>query len=175
MTGKSIPSLEMIREKIYVIRGQKVMLDQDLAELYGVETKQLKRQVKRNSQRFPDDFLIRLSPDEYELLRCQFGTLKRGGHSKYLPFAFTENGVSMLSSVLKSELAISVNIQIMRTFTKIRELMNMNKDLYKRLSKVEIKQLGQSQEIKQINQVIKEMLNLPITLKRKTKPIGFKR
>jgi len=96
-----IPS-ELIASKIYIIRRLKVMLDRDLAELYGVETKQLKRAVKRNLDRFPPDFMFELSTDEYDALRCQTGTLKRGAHSKYHPpFAFTEQGVAMLSSVLK--------------------------------------------------------------------------
>ncbi len=99
-------SVEQIAGKIYFIRGIKVMLDQDLAELYGVETKQLKRAVKRNVDRFPADFMFELSKREYDSLRCQIGTLKRGGHSKYLPFAFTEQGVAMLSGILSSKRAI---------------------------------------------------------------------
>ncbi len=98
--------------KIYLIREQKVMMDFDLAELYGIETKMLKRAVKRNMQRFPPDFMFELSQDEQGSLRRQIGTLKRGEHSKYKPFAFTEQGVAMLSSVLNSPTAINVNIQI---------------------------------------------------------------
>ncbi len=97
---------ETIISKIYYIRGQKVMLDNDLAELYQVETKQLKRQVKRNIDRFPEDFMFELTTDEYEILRSQIGTLSHGAHTKYLPFAFTEQGVSMLSGVLNSPIAI---------------------------------------------------------------------
>jgi hypothetical protein len=93
---------ETIISKIYMIRGQKVMLDDDLAELYGVETKQLKRQVRRNRERFPEDFMFELTVEEYQSLRSQIGTLKRGEHTKYMPFAFTEQGVSMLSGVLNS-------------------------------------------------------------------------
>lgn len=94
---------QLIESKILFIRGKKVMLDKDLSVLYGVETKMLKRAVKRNIERFPEDFMFQLLKEEYvELLRCQFGTLKRGQHSKYLPYAFTENGVAMLSSVLNS-------------------------------------------------------------------------
>ncbi len=95
--------IERIESKILVIRGQKVLLDSDLAELYRVDTGQLKRQVRRNLDRFPDDFMFELTKEEYDSLRCQFGTLKRGKHSKYLPFAFTEQGVAMLSSVLNSK------------------------------------------------------------------------
>ncbi|HBR20959.1 MAG TPA: hypothetical protein DD713_00070 [Nitrospiraceae bacterium] len=101
--------VEVIERKILLIRGQKVMLDADLAELYGVEVKHLKRQVKRNLDRFPADFMIQLSKEEYEYLRRHFGTLKRGKHSKYLPYAFTEQGVAMLSSVLNSKRAVHVN------------------------------------------------------------------
>jgi hypothetical protein len=105
---------EVIEKKILMIRGEKGILDSDLAELYDVEVKHLKRQVRRNIRRFPTDFMIELSKEEYESLRRHFGTLKRGEHSKYLPYAFTEQGVAMLSSVLNSERAIQVNIAIMR-------------------------------------------------------------
>ena len=117
--------LALIQSKIYVIRGQKVMLDFDLAEAYGVETSQLKRQVRRNIERFEgDDFMIELTRDE--LSRCQIGTLniKRGQNIKYLPFAFTELGVVMLSSVLKSPAAIKVNRDIMRAFVAVRQMVS---------------------------------------------------
>ena len=111
-----------IQDMIHVIRGQRVILDSDLARLYDVETKQLKRQVRRNITRFPSDFMFELTRDEYNLLRCQNGTIEngRGEYSKYLPFAFTENGVAMLSSVLTSELAVQTNIQIMRAFVFLK-------------------------------------------------------
>ena len=117
---------EVIVTKIYFVRGMKVMLDRDLAELYQVETKQLKRQVKRNLDRFPEDFMFELTKNEYDFLRSQIGTLKRGAHPKYLPIVFTEQGVSMLSSVLNSKQAINVNIQIMRIFTKVRQMLTDN-------------------------------------------------
>ena len=130
--------LALIQSKIYVIRGQKVMLDFDLAEAYGVETSQLKRQVRRNIERFEgDDFMIELTRDE--LSRCQIGTLniKRGQNIKYLPFAFTELGVAMLSSVLKSPSAIKVNRDIMRAFVALRHIAEMpNTD--DRLKKIEV-------------------------------------
>src|ERR1051325_11245454 len=107
---------EKILNKIYFIRDKKVMLDFDLAKMYDVDTKQLKRQVRRNLNRFPEDFMFELSSKEYNSLRSQIGTLKRGHHSKYPPFAFTEQGVAMLSSVLNSETAVQVNIQIIRVF-----------------------------------------------------------
>jgi phage regulator Rha-like protein len=108
--------------------------------LYAVETKALKREVKRNVDRFPDDFMFQLSTEEYnELLRYQFGTLKRGQHSKYLPFAFTEKGVAMLSSVLNSQRAVLANIQIMRTFTSLREMLMTHKDLKEKIEAMEKK------------------------------------
>ena len=112
-----------VQQMIHVIRGERVILDRDLAALYGVETKNLKRQVKRNIERFPADFMIELSREEYNSLRCQNGTIEngRGEHSKYLPYAFTENGVAMLSSVLTSKVAVQINIQIMRAFTWMRQ------------------------------------------------------
>lgn len=113
--------IEKIENKIIHLRGKKVMIDEDLSLLYGVSTSQLKRQVRRNRERFPEDFMFELTRQEYHnFLRCQFGTLKRGAHSKFLPFAFTEQGVAMLSSVLNSKKAILVNIQIMRAFTNLR-------------------------------------------------------
>ncbi|MCD4814104.1 ORF6N domain-containing protein [bacterium] len=175
MPEKIIVPIDSIQSKIHFIRGKKVLLDQDLAELYGVETRQLKRQVKRNISRFPDDFLLVLTKEETVSLRCQFGTLEKGRHSKYLPFAFTENGVSMLSTVLQNELAIQINIQIMRTFTKLREWSVIHKDLYKHLNRVEAKQINHDKRITRIDGIIDEMLKLPVTLKKKNKPIGFRK
>ena len=117
---------QQVQQMIHVIRGERVILDSDIAKLYGVETKNLKRQVKRNIARFPADFMLELTRDEYNALRCQNVTIEngRGAHSKYLPFAFTENGVAMLSSVLTSETAAQVNIQIMRAFTMMRKTLS---------------------------------------------------
>lgn len=142
--------LEIITQKIYEIRGQKVMLDFDLAELYGTETKILKQSVRRNISRFPEDFMFVLTDLEYHSLRSQIVTLKngRGQHSKFLPFAFTEQGIAMLSSVLNSEKAIEVNISIIRAFvtfrqfslsyaelkTRIEEIENQFPDIYKALN-----------------------------------------
>lgn len=130
-------SEEDILEKIYVIRGQKVMIDRDLAEMYGVEVRVLNQAVKRNASRFPTDFMFQISKEENDSLRSQFVILKRGRHSKYLPYAFTEQGVAMLSSVLNSETAIQVNIQIIRLFTKMKELILDNKDLWMKIEKIE--------------------------------------
>lgn len=131
--------VEVIERKILLIRGHKVMLDRDLAELYGVTTGNLNKAVTRNIERFPDDFMFVLSKGEHDSLRFQFGSLKRGQHSKYPPKAFTQEGIAMLSSVLKSERAIKVNIAIMRTFVKLREMLASNKVLAKRLDELEKK------------------------------------
>ncbi len=112
--------IELIQSKIYEIRGQKVMLDRDLAQMYGVETKILKQSIKRNIRRFPSDFMFELTPDEFESLRSQIVTSKGRGGIRYMPYAFTEQGVAMLSSVLNSELAININISIIRAFVAIR-------------------------------------------------------
>lgn len=123
---------DIIMSKILLIRGQKVMIDIDLAVLYNVENKNLKRQVRRNIDRFPEDFMFELTKEEFEILRCQFGTSSWGG-TRYVPMVFTEQGVAMLSSVLNSPEAIKVNIQIIRVFTKIREALtntlNMKLDI----------------------------------------------
>lgn len=119
-----------IERMIYVIRGQKVMLDSDLADLYQVETKQLNRQVRRNILRFPTDFMFQLTSEEYEVLKCQFGTSKTGsGGKQKLPLVFTENGVAMLSGTLNSERAILVNIAIMRIFTRLRSFLFLEQEL----------------------------------------------
>lgn len=114
--------LQLIQSKIYEIRGYKVMLDFDLAEMYGTETKYLKRSVKNNIKRFPSDFMFELTKDEFESLRCNFSTSKRGG-TRYMPYAFTEHGVAQLSSVLNSDIAIEINIQIIRAFIAVRQLV----------------------------------------------------
>ena len=144
---KDIIPADMIEKKIYLIRGQKVMLDRDLAELYGVETRVLNQAVKRNVMRFPADFMFLLNDEEEEALRSQFVTLKkgRGQHRKYPTSVFTEQGVAMLSSVLNSERAVQVNIAIIRTFVKLREMMTSHKDLARKLKELEKKYDGQFQ------------------------------
>jgi len=131
-----------IESKIYLIRGQRAMLDRDLAELYCVTVKQLNQAVKRNTERFPEDFMFSLTTEETLSLRSQFVTLKnsgRGQHRKYLPYAFTEQGVAMLSGVLNSRLAVQVNIEIMRAFVKIRHMLSTHKDLWKKIQEIESK------------------------------------
>ncbi|MBU3965701.1 ORF6N domain-containing protein [Patescibacteria group bacterium] len=135
---------ERIEHKIFFIRGKKVMFDKDLAELYGVETRTLNQAVRRNIKRFPSDFMFQLDKKELEIwqsqfLRSQFVTLKRGQHIKYSPYVFTEQGVAMLSSVLNSGRAIQVNIQIMRTFTKLREMIASNQQMRVKIEQMEKK------------------------------------
>ncbi|MCE5347840.1 MAG: ORF6N domain-containing protein [Bacteroidales bacterium] len=129
---------ELIMSKIYLIRGQKVMMDRDLAELYGVETRRLKEQVKRNRSRFPEDFMFELTKEEMEEWRSNFGTSNREIMGLRIPpFAFTEHGVLMLASVLNSERAVQVNIQVVRIFTKMREMLLTHKDILIRLEQIE--------------------------------------
>ena len=128
--------LQVIQSKIYNIRGYKVMLDFDLAELYQVETKFLKRAVKRNIERFPEDFMLTLTEKEFANLRCQIGTSSWGG-SRYKPFAFTQEGIAMLSGILRSEIAIQVNIAIMRAFVAMRQMIVGYEELLKRIEDLE--------------------------------------
>jgi hypothetical protein len=179
--------IEIIQKKIYLIRGYKVMLDRDLAELYCVSTKQLKQQIRRNLKRFPDDFMFELTWEEAESLRSQFVTLKEakfprsqivtlesGENIKYLPFAFTEQGVGMLSSVLNSDRAIEVNIQIMRVFTKLREIMISHKDLARKIEDLEKKFQDHDQRIMKIFDAIRQMMAVPDqTGPYKRSKIGF--
>ena len=168
MTDSIVPA-ELIERKIYLIRNKKVMLDSDLAELYDVETKVLNQAVKRNIARFPEDFMFQLNKEEaLELSRSQIVTLKRGQNIKYLPHVFTENGVAMLSSVLNSERAIQVNIQIMRTFTKIREMLSSHKDLRHKIEEMEKKYDSQ---FKIVFNAIKELMTPP---EKQVRKIGFK-
>lgn len=160
-----------IENKIMLIRGQKVMLDSDLAALYGVTTFNLNKAVKRNLNRFPDDFMFRLSREEYQSLRFQFGILKRGQHAKYLPYAFTEQGVAMLSSVLHSQRAIKVNVAIMRVFVRLRSLLAGHAELAKKLAELEHHIQHHDQQIQSIFQAIRKLMMPPPEPPRKQ--IGF--
>ncbi len=168
MTSKKIVPIEKIRDCIIVLRGQKVMLDRDLANLYGVETKMLSRAITRNKERFPDDFMFRLTRQEVTNLRCQFGTSSWGG-SRYLPRAFTEQGVAMLSSVLRSKRAVMVNIEIMRAFVKLREIMASHAELAKKLDDLEKKY---DKQFKAVFQAIRQLMEQPVSPSRQ---IGFKK
>ena len=158
-----------IEKKILLLRGEKVMLDSDLAELYGVQTKELNRAVKRNLDRFPQDFMFQLSPDEIDGLRFHFGTSKGRGGRRYLPYVFTEQGVAMLSSVLKSKRAVQVNIEIMRAFVRLREMIASNKELASRLNELEKKY---DRQFKAVFDAIRELMAPPKTPVRR---IGFQR
>jgi len=164
-------SEENILEKIYLIRGQKVMMDRDLAEMYGVETAQLNRAVKRNLTRFPEDFMFQLSKEEFQNLIYQIGISSSWGGTRKLPYAFTEQGLAMLSSVLNSETAIQVNIQIIRLFTKMKQLILDNKDLWMKIEKIEQHLLKNDEEIKTIFAYLKKLL---IQENKPRNPIGFK-
>ncbi len=178
MTNAVKPLAEdKIINKIYLICGFKVMLDFDLSELYLVETKQLKRQVRRNIERFPEDFMFELNKEEFEDLRSQTGTSRWGG-SRYLPMAFTEQGVAMLSSVLSSKMAIEVNIRIIRVFSKMREMLLTHKDILLKLEQAEKNMMKQDGKLKKheddiqiIFKALKQLLNPP---QQPRERIGFK-
>jgi ORF6N domain len=170
MSSKTgLVSPERIEKSIFLIRGQKVMLDSDLAELYEVPTKVFNQAVKRNRDRFPSDFMFQLTNGEFDALRSQIVTLEsgRGRHRKYLPFAFTEQGVAMLSSVLRSKRAVHVNIEIMRAFVRLREILASHKDLAKKLEVLEKKYDAQ---FKVVFDAIRQLMTPPEATKRK---IGF--
>jgi hypothetical protein len=149
---------EQIINKIYLIRGQKVMLDRDLADLYDLETKVLKQQVRRNMDRFPDDFMFELTTQEFTILRSQFVTSSWGG-VRYLPMVFTEQGVAMLSSVLNSKRAISVNIQIMRIFTRIRQMLTDTLSLKLEVEEIKKKLQNQDKNIELVFNYLDELIS----------------
>jgi hypothetical protein len=163
--------VERIRRSILYVRGHRVLLDAHLGELYGVPTGVLVQAVKRNRERFPDDFMLQLTSDEWSNLRSQIviSSLQHGGR-RYSPYAFTEQGVAMLSSVLKSKRAVAVNIEIMRAFVRMRELLASNKELAQKLTELERKVDSHDQAIVGILKTIRELMNLPDTKRR---GIGF--
>ena len=164
-------SVEVIATKIFEIRDKRVMLDRELAQLYGVTTFNLNKAVKRNSERFPEDFMFQLSKDEFKGLIFHFGISSWGGTRK-LPYVFTEQGVAMLSSVLRSKRAIRVNIQIMRAFVKLKELLLTHKDLAVKIGALERKYSNHDEKIKAIFEAIKQLLK-PTPAKEK-RVIGFR-
>lgn len=164
---------QKILNRIYVLRGQKVMIDEDLAEMYRVETRRLNEQVKRNANRFPKDFMFTLTKKEFENLMSQNATSRWGGRRK-LPNAFTEQGVAMLSSILNSDIAIEVNIRIIRVFTTLREYALTHKEILLQLGKLEKEVKANSKDIQNIFLVLRELIekqNKPLPPKNK---IGFK-
>jgi hypothetical protein len=168
--GNELVPEEVIERKIFMIRGHKVMLDRDLAELYGVTTAQLTRQVRRNIDRFPEDFMFQFTKEELADLMCQFGTSNWGGTRK-LPYAFTEQGVAMLSGILRSKRAVQVNIAIMRAFVKLKRILSMNKELAHKLAELERKIEKHDVDIQAIFEAIRRLMAPPPI---KPKPqIGF--
>jgi len=163
----SIVLPERIERRIYLVRGKKVLLSPDLAQLYEVEAKALNQAVTRNRDRFPDDFMFRLTPEEDKSLRSQIVTLKRGGHSKYPPYAFTEQGVAMLSNVLRSKRAVQVNIEIMRAFVRLREMLASDMDLSERIEELELRYDGKFQVV---FDMIEKLIGQPTKSQKK---IGF--
>ncbi len=164
-----ILALEAVTGRILVVRGQRVLLDADLAQLYGVATKVLVQAVKRNIDRFPEDFAFRLSSEEFAALRSRIVTSSWGGR-RFAPFVFTEQGVAMLSGVLNSPRAIAVNIEVMRAFVRLREMLGSNKALAARFDELERKLAGHDQAIATILDAIRSLMNPPAASKR---PIGF--
>lgn len=164
---------ELIMSKIYFIRGQKVMLDRDLADLYQVETKRLKEQVRRNIERFPKHFMFELSKEEAEVSRSQFATLKRGENIKYLPYAFTEHGVLMLSNVLKSKRAIAVSIRIIDVFVQLREAFLDNTELRLAIEQIRKKTDNNTKNIEVVFQYLDELIEKKEGQKPRKK-IGYK-
>ena len=159
----SVIPVERIASRIYLIRGEKVMLDSDLADLYGVETKNLNKAVKRNPRRFPEDFMFQLTVEEFEALRFQIGTSNGRGGRRTLPYVFTEQGVAMLSSVLNSDRAADVNVAIMRTFVRLREILATDKELARKVKE-------HDRQIGTLFSAIEKLLALP---EPKKHPIGF--
>lgn len=170
--GLIVPD-EIIMNKIYYIRGQKVMLDSDLEELYGVETRRLNEQVARNADRFPEDFMFRLNENEFESLMSQFATSKRGGRRK-LPYMFSEHGVLMLSSILNSKQAIQVNIQVMRIFTRIRQMFVDNTEIHLEIEKIKNKLDNQDKNMEIVFRYLDELLEKQEYPNPPRKRIGFK-
>jgi hypothetical protein len=177
MDDKSLIPIERIEAAIYLIRGEKVMLDRDLASLYDVSTKAFNQAVKRHRRRFPADFMFQLTKEEAHKwwsavnanrLRSQIVTLKRGQHLKYRPYAFTEHGILMLSSVLNSERAIEVNIEIMRAFVRLRQMLLSDAELSRRLDEVEKKY---DRQFKVVFDAIRKLMSMPV---RSRKEIGFR-
>jgi len=162
--------MERIESRIYLIRGQKVMLDRDLADLYGVETRQLKRQVRRNIERFPEDFMFVLNEKEIDLLVYQNGTPLKSHFGGARPYAFTEHGILMLSSVLKSKVAVQINIQIMRIFSRLKQFLSSHKELAQKLDKLERRIGKHDSEIQAVFAAIRKFMIPPAKKKNR---IGF--
>lgn len=168
---KSIIPVIQIEQSILVVRGQKVMLDSALAELYGVDVKRLNEQVRRNSERFPRDFMFQLTEQEWTILRSQIATSSSGhGGRRHLPFVFTEHGAIMLASVLNSDRAIEASIYVVRAFVRLRELLIANKIVSQKLAELERKVVGHDQDIRALVEAIRQLMTPAVVKKRR---IGF--
>ena len=172
MSDELLITEHIIMSKILLIRDQKVLIDSDLSLLYGVENKQLKRQVRRNLDRFPEDFMFELTEIESEILRSQIGTSSWGGN-RYKPLAFTEQGVAMLSSVLNSSIAIKVNIEIIRVFTKIRQAISENLNVRLEIEEIKKKLINQDKNIELVFSYLDELIDKQDNKEERTK-IGYK-
>jgi phage regulator Rha-like protein len=162
--------IELIERRIFLIRSQKVMIDSDLADLYQVTTGNLNLAVRRNLDRFPEDFMFQLSEKEFENLRLHSATSSWGGR-RYLPYAFTEHGVAMLSSVLNSPRAVQMNILIIRAFVKLREMLATHKDLARKIEDLERQQKEHGQQLAAVYSIVKRLIDIPL---KSSKPIGFR-
>src|ERR1035441_7015989 len=173
-SDRGLIPLEVIEGKIFVLRGHRVMLDRDLADLYGVETRALNQAVNRNADRFPDDFMFKLTLEEAKAvlaLRSQFVTLKRGEHLKYAPHVFTEHGAVMLANVLKSPVAVRASIQVVRAFVRLRQMLATNEDLARKIEAIERKVGKHDSDLESILRILKQLpVAAPMCEKR---PIGF--
>ncbi|HAM35374.1 MAG TPA: DNA-binding protein [Elusimicrobia bacterium] len=169
---KHLIPADHIEQKIHLLRGHRVMLDSDLALIYGVTTKRLNQQVYRNKERFPADFMFRLTPEERDSLRLQIATLKtgRGQHQKYLPYAFTEHGAVMLSAVLRTPIAVSASIQIVRAFNRLRQMALAHKDLAVALAELARRVTGHDEQFQAVFDAIRELMDPPL---KPRKQIGF--
>ena len=172
MAKQALVPIEIIQSKILLVRGEKVLLDQDLADLYGVQTGQLTRQVRRNLDRFPDDFMFQLTKGEFDILKSQSGTSSWGGR-RYRPYVFTEQGVAMLSSVLRSKRAVEVNVQIMRAFVQLRRFLSSQEQLRRQLSALERKLVEHDAHFKTVFEAIRQLMAPPAPTDKRQ--IGFLR
>ncbi len=170
-SAESVTPVEQVERLILLIRGERVLLDEDLAAMYGVETKGLVRAVKRNHERFPGDFMFQLSEGEFENLRFHFGTSSSWGGRRYLPYAFTEHGVAMLSSVLRSSRAVQVNIAIMRAFVRLRQTLALHKELAATVAELERKIESHDEGIRTLFDAIRQLMAPP---GKKRRTIGFR-
>lgn len=168
----NLVAIESVAQRILLLRGQRVMLDADLAELFGVPTKRFNEQVKRNFDRFPADFMFQLTEDEYESLRSQNATLKvgRGQHRKYMPYVFTEHGAIMAATILNSPKAVEMSVFIVRAFVQLREMLSSNAELAAKLLELERKVSGHDQAIVGLIDAIRQLMKQPVSAGR---PIGF--